>query len=146
MALVAYLPEDSISISVLLNERYDGSVNFTMRNAHDILAALLRTVIDYVNIVEVKDTFLPSNYTLKQNYPNPFNPVTNIQFLLPTSEFVTLKIYNLLGQEVATVVYEKLTAGEYRYDWDAGRLASGVYLYRIQAGDYVKTKKMILIK
>jgi hypothetical protein len=89
---------------------------------------------------------LPKGYVLDQNYPNPFNPSTNIGFSIPKTEFITLKVYNILGEEVATLVSEKLTAGQYRYDWDASRQASGVYLYSIQAGNYLKVKKMILLR
>jgi len=88
----------------------------------------------------------PTRYLLKQNYPNPFNPKTNIEFSIPKTEFVTLKVYSLLGEEVTTLVSERLTAGSYKYDWDAGSLASGVYLYRIQSGNYVQTRKMILLR
>jgi hypothetical protein len=87
-----------------------------------------------------------SMYWLYQNYPNPFNPITTIEFSLPNAEFVTLKIYNILGGEVATLVSERLTVGKYNYDWDASGLASGVYLYRIQAGDYFDVKKMVLMR
>jgi hypothetical protein len=93
-----------------------------------------------------RERSIPLRYDLKQNYPNPFNPETYIQFLIPNSEFVTLKIYNVLGEEVATLVSRKLTAGKYQYEWDASSLASGVYLYRIQAGDYVESRKMILMR
>ena len=85
-------------------------------------------------------------YQLYQNYPNPFNPSTTIKFNLPQTRQVTLKIFNILGEEVAKLVSDKLSAGSYSYEWDAGKLASGVYLYRLQAGDYVETKKMILMK
>jgi hypothetical protein len=96
--------------------------------------------------IKLLDMNLLNDYVLHQNYPNPFNPTTTIEFSIPKSEFVTLKVYNILGEEVATLVSEKLTAGKYKYDWDAGRLASGVYLYRIQVGDFVEAKKMILMR
>ncbi len=86
------------------------------------------------------------NYSLQQNYPNPFNPITNIQFSIPKSELVTLEIYNLLGQKVATPVNEKLDAGSHTAYWNAAGFASGVYLYRLQVGKYSETKKLILIK
>ncbi len=89
---------------------------------------------------------IPQEFALKQNYPNPFNPITNIEFSLPKAELVSLKIYNLLGQEVATLVSDKLTPGDYKYTWDAGHLASGVYLYEITAGSFVQTRKMILLR
>jgi len=87
-----------------------------------------------------------TRFALQQNYPNPFNPFTNIEFSIPKSEYVILKIYNILGEEVATLVSKDHTAGKYKYNWDASRLASGVYLYRIQAGDYVEVKKMVLLR
>jgi hypothetical protein len=88
----------------------------------------------------------PQNYFLHQNYPNPFNPTTNIEFSIPKSEFVTLKVYNILGEEVATLASERLTAGKYKYDWDASSLASGVYLYRIDTGEFQEVKKMVLLR
>jgi len=90
---------------------------------------------------------IPFEFTLKQNYPNPFNPTTTIEFSIPKAEFVNLKIYNLLGQEVATLVSEKLTPGNYKYNWDAGSLASGVYYYKLESSKgFVKTRKLILLK
>jgi len=87
---------------------------------------------------------VPSNYLLSQNYPNPFNPSTTISFAIPNSEFVTLKVYDVLGREVATLVNENLNAGSYSYNFDASNLTSGVYFYKLQAGRYSETKKMIL--
>jgi len=89
---------------------------------------------------------IPKTFSLKQNYPNPFNPITTIEFELPKSEFVTLKVYNILGQEVTTLVSKKLQAGKYKYTWDASTFASGIYYYRIQAGTFIKTRKLILMK
>ncbi len=104
------------------------------------VVALNQTVHDNV-------TELPKTFGLAQNYPNPFNPTTTIEFSVPKTEFVTLKIYNLLGQEVANLVSEKLTAGKYKYDWDAGRLASGVYLYQLKTDQgFSQTRKLILMK
>ena len=88
----------------------------------------------------------PTSFALYQNYPNPFNPVTTIQFSLPHSSFVILKIFNLLGEEVGTLVSEELNAGTYKRDWNAERLASGVYYYRIQTKEYTETKKLLLLK
>jgi len=89
---------------------------------------------------------IPKYFELHQNYPNPFNPTTTFEFALPHSGFVTLKIYNILGEEVMALVSESLTAGNYTYKWDAGSLPNGIYFYRIQARDFVDMKKMILIK
>jgi predicted GH43/DUF377 family glycosyl hydrolase len=85
-------------------------------------------------------------FELGQNYPNPFNPITNIEFRIPNSEFITLKVYNLLGEEVATLLSASLLPGSYRYEWDASGLASGVYLYRLEADSFVQTRKLILLR
>jgi len=87
-----------------------------------------------------------TSFKLQQNFPNPFNPATAIEFSLAQSEFVTLRIYNILGELVSTLVSERLAAGKYEYEWDAGKFAGGVYLYRLQAGEYVEVKKMLLMK
>jgi glucuronoarabinoxylan endo-1,4-beta-xylanase len=83
---------------------------------------------------------------LHQNYPNPFNPSTIIEFNLPVTSKVTLKVFNILGEEVATLLSASLLLGSHSVTWDASNLASGVYLYRLQAGDYVETRKMILMR
>lgn len=88
-----------------------------------------------------------SEYTLKQNFPNPFYPVTTIEFSIPKTEFITLKIYNLLGKEVTTLVSENLRAGIYKYEWDANGFASGVHYYRLETDKgFVQSKKLILLK
>jgi photosystem II stability/assembly factor-like uncharacterized protein len=99
-------------------------------------------------ITSVKDVSgeSPEKFSLAQNYPNPFNSTTTFEFYLPNSEFVILKIYNILGEEVVTLVSKKLAIGKYKYEWDTGSLASGIYFYRIQAGNYVGVKKMVLMK
>ena len=89
---------------------------------------------------------IPEIFALNQNYPNPFNPTTTIEFSIPKSEFATLKIYDILGQETATLVSERLSAGNYKYEWDAGSFASGIYYYRLVAGGYTGVKKMIFIR
>ncbi len=86
------------------------------------------------------------SFTLSQNYPNPFNPTTNISFNIQKAGTVSLKIYNILGQEVATLLNKELDAGAYTYNFDASMLSSGVYLYSIVSGNFLRTKKMILIK
>ncbi|MEO8666324.1 MAG: T9SS type A sorting domain-containing protein, partial [Ignavibacteria bacterium] len=89
---------------------------------------------------------LPGKYSLGQNYPNPFNPSTVINFSLPKSSFVSLKIYDGLGREVSTLVNEKKSAGNYQYVFDANNFSTGVYFYTLQADDFGETKRMILIK
>ncbi len=89
---------------------------------------------------------VPNSFSLSQNYPNPFNPKTNIKFALPKNSFVTLIIYDVLGREVETFVNEQLQPGTYEVDWDATNYPSGIYYYKLNAGSYSKTKKMVLIK
>jgi hypothetical protein len=89
---------------------------------------------------------IPSEYSLNQNYPNPFNPTTVINYQLPTNGFMSLKVYDVLGKEVATLVNEYKEAGYYEASFDASRLSSGVYFYKLQAGNFVMTKKMLLAK
>lgn len=89
---------------------------------------------------------LPANFELQQNYPNPFNPSSNIRFGLPVSGEVRLDVYNMLGQRVATLVDQKMQAGWHTVTFDASALSSGTYIYRITSGDFVQTKKMMLIK
>jgi len=98
------------------------------------------TMFNYTNCT------LPLEYTLKQNYPNPFNPTTTIEFSIQNSEYVVLKIYNSIGQEMATLVSENLAAGSYTTTWNASDFASGIYYYKIETGNYKAIKKLILMK
>jgi len=93
-----------------------------------------------------KDNIIPKEYSLSQNYPNPFNPVTHLEFGISNLGFVSLKIYDVLGREVKTLVNEIKTAGKYKIEFDGSNFASGVYFYRIEAGDFVQTKRMVLVK
>jgi hypothetical protein len=96
--------------------------------------------------IGTKDENLSKKFTLKQNYPNPFNPSTTIEFSIPKAEFVTLKIYNLLGQEIEVLVAKRLKTGNFKYSWYAGSLSSGIYIYRIQAGVFQEVRKMVYLK
>jgi hypothetical protein len=83
---------------------------------------------------------------LGQNFPNPFSLSTTIQFTIPVSNFVTLKVFNIQGKEVATVVSEDLPVGTFAKNWNAAQIASGIYFYRLKAGDFVQTRKLIVLK
>jgi len=89
---------------------------------------------------------VPEKYVLSQNYPNPFNPVTVIRYSIPKAEEVSLVVYNLIGEEVAHLIDERKPAGSYKVTWDASNFSSGIYFYRLQAGDFVQTRKMVLLK
>ncbi|MFN0158322.1 MAG: T9SS type A sorting domain-containing protein [Bacteroidota bacterium] len=92
------------------------------------------------------DPIVPQSYALEQNYPNPFNPATVIEYNLPTSEIVTLKIFNMLGQEVQTLVSGAQEPGRYTVRFDGAGLSSGMYFYRLQSGEFTQIKKMLLLK
>jgi len=89
---------------------------------------------------------VPTGFQLMQNYPNPFNPTTKIRFALPVSGFASLKVYDATGKEVATLVSQNLTAGTFEYELKGNNLPSGVYFYKLAAGNFVQTKKMVLVK
>lgn len=96
--------------------------------------------------VSIEEGYLPDNFYLHQNFPNPFNPSTTISFSLLEESFVSLIVFNSLGEEVETLIAEELNAGKYNYDWNATDLTSGIYFYKLRAGNFNKTKKMILLK
>lgn len=96
--------------------------------------------------VTIQKNIMPTAYSLKQNYPNPFNPSTAIEYSVPASAHVRLSVYDLLGKEVMNLVNEQHTAGNYSVSMDASRLASGIYMYRITSGNFVETKKMVIVK
>jgi phosphatidylserine/phosphatidylglycerophosphate/cardiolipin synthase-like enzyme len=93
-----------------------------------------------------KGNELPTSFLLAQNYPNPFNPSTTIEFSVPQSKLVSIKIYDVVGREVSTLVNENLAAGSYKVTWNASKLSSGVYFYKMNAGNFVQTKKLLLQK
>ncbi len=105
----------------------------------DPYASLIATSVEDLNTI-------PLVYNLSQNYPNPFNPTTTIRFSIPKQGLVTLKVYSILGQEVTTLVNSEMSVGTYEIKFDAAKLSSGIYFYRIQVGSFVQSKKMILLK
>ncbi len=102
-------------------------------------------VTDPALIQELSDD-LPTEFKLYNNYPNPFNPSTTIRFSIPEESFVTLKVFNSLGEEITTLINENIIAGNYEVEFDAADLPSGIYFFRLQAGSFVETKKMVLMK
>lgn len=117
------------------------------------LGTILKTSSGGISAIEPISNIIPEHFSLYQNYPNPFNPTTNINFSIPIchscegrNPFVSLKIYDALGNEIAVLVNEELKAGTYNYNWDASNYPCGVYFYKLIVGDYRDTKKMIIVK
>ncbi|MBI5403004.1 MAG: T9SS type A sorting domain-containing protein [Ignavibacteriae bacterium] len=114
---------------------------------------ILKTTTGGISFINKTGNEIPDKYSLSQNYPNPFNPTTNIKYQITDNKFVTLKVYDILGKEIATLVNEKLNAGEYVSEFNGSGLPSGVYFYRLsvedplrQMVDFSETKKMLMIK
>jgi uncharacterized delta-60 repeat protein len=106
------------------------------------------TTIKYSDLTNIQKSTndIPKEFKLCQNYPNPFNPITNIRYDIPKNIFVTIKIYDLLGREIKTLVNEFKNAGSYLVSFNASEFASGIYFYRIQSGSFIQVKRMVLIK
>lgn len=142
--------EDTISGGSDLSQfmRFSGLIR---RDSDEEKAALQPYSVLYNQLVippssvNENEIFVKS-FIVKQNYPNPFNPSTTIEFTLPKSEFVELKVFNILGSEVSTLVSKKLDQGNHTYTFDGKNLASGIYYYQLVAGDYSEVKKMVLLK
>jgi hypothetical protein len=112
-----------------------------------ILNGLIKFVDEIPTSNEPGNTVsVPKDFSLSQNYPNPFNPSTKISYGIPVSDLVTLKIYDVLGKEVMTLVNQKQEAGNYQVEFNAASLPSGMYVYRIKSGNFVETKRMMLLK
>jgi hypothetical protein len=97
-------------------------------------------------LTDIRENSVPTEFSLEQNYPNPFNPSTMIEYALPQNAIVTLEVFNTVGQRVATLVNERREAGYHQATFDGTRLASGVYVYKIQAENFVATRKLLLVK
>jgi hypothetical protein len=89
---------------------------------------------------------IPISFKLFQNYPNPFNPTTSIKYSVPSLQFTIIKVYDVLGNEIATLVNEEKSPGEYEVKFDASNLSSGVYFYQIKSGSFIQTNKMVLMR
>lgn len=130
---------------------YDGKKNIELTNSKDNKIENLKDGITGNSLLrearpKESAANIPTEFALAQNYPNPFNPSTTINYELPVSNFVTLKIYDLVGKEVMTLVNEKLDAGRYTATFNGANLASGMYFYKISAGQFTFVRKMVLIK
>jgi len=97
-------------------------------------------------LINISGNNLPDKFLLKQNYPNPFNPNTKINFSVPVNSLVTLKIYDVLGKEVMTLINEQKPAGNYAAEFNGANLSSGIYFFRMEAGEFIDVKRMMMIK
>jgi hypothetical protein len=141
----AWLVPDSLLKSIVQKQVYVNvhSTIFPQGDIRGTIAAELGTVVSVRQLPEA----VPASFALDQNYPNPFNPTTTIKFSLSQPEFVTLTIYNILGQRIATLLNEKRNAGTYEVTFDAGKFASGMYIYNLRtSGGLSQTRKMVLMK
>ena len=115
-------------------------------SAKELIEFIMTNKFDELLPVDENET-TPTMYFLEQNYPNPFNPSTSIQYFIPELSYVTLKVYDVLGNEIVTLVEEEKPAGSYEVEFSGkSGSASGIYFYQLKAGNYVKTKKMMLLK
>ena len=155
----------AVGDSGLILRTSNGGINWTIQNSNTtkklfdvyftdhttgIIAGedgtILTTTTGGLTFLNSNSEFIPEGYYLSQNYPNPFNPVTEIEFGIPDLEFVTLKVYDALGKEVRTIVNENLSQGNFKAEFDGSDLPSGIFYYKLEAGDNVLTRKMLLLK
>ncbi len=142
--------EFEVVVGYVVGQGTDALTSITeSKNISGTAGVLYNSNFDTSSIVSVKEIYsgnIPEEYFLSQNYPNPFNPSTKIKYSVPQSSTVMIKVFDILGNEIETLVNEEKPAGTYEITWNAESLPSGVYLYKLQAGSYVETKKMILMK
>lgn len=154
------MAQNQISVSVLSNggqkqtntnyilEGTAGQLgaDLTTSSGYNVLPGFWNTYYQDVIVNVESDEVVPTVFKLEQNYPNPFNPSTIIKFAIPQRSNVVLKIYDILGSELLTLVNEELESGWYEKIFNSSGFASGMYIYRMQAGDYISTRKMLLVK
>jgi glucuronoarabinoxylan endo-1,4-beta-xylanase len=141
-AFTPYQTSNNQNLEQLDNIAVTGDTVFVTLPAHSITSY----VSDFSLVSNENDDLTPEAYRLDQNYPNPFNPSTNISYTIPEASDVTLKVFDLLGREVATLVNSRMAAGDHSFSFDASNLSSGVYIYQLRTNNYISTKKMMLIK
>ena len=142
---VAFIAGSGNSNSNKVYSYSDNSISASGKYLYRLKQIDIDGKFEYSNTIEV-EVGIPTEFDVQQNFPNPFNPSTTISFSIPEMNNVSVKIYNMLGQEVFTLVNEQLGAGRYNYNFDASNLSSGNYIYRVTAGKNVETRKMILVK
>ncbi len=154
-----YISEDSATVSQAItycnalitdtkpeNDETAKNIAEMINEGQTVPASMIDLATANIAYKQSGDESLPTDFSLHQNHPNPFNPITEISFSLPSATHVKLEIYNIMGQLVATLADRRFEAGQHTIEWNGSQVASGVYLYRLRAGDFVDTKKMILLK
>jgi len=136
--------DKEVYLRVVVEENVKGEIAIANVHSEDGIFAKKGNV-QFVEL-SYSDEKIISEYSLNQNYPNPFNPITTISYQIPTDGFVTLKVYDVLGKEVASLINEQKTSGRYDVQFDGSNLSSGIYFYKISAGNYTDTKKLMLMK
>jgi len=124
---------DSVHVVVIDNENIRGTL-------------ISRTTEDLITGIKSLTNYIPTGFKLEQNYPNPFNPITKITYFVPRTSVIKINVYDILGNEIATLINEEKPAGNYEVEFDGSNLSSGIYFYRMQAGTFSDTKKFILMK
>ncbi len=145
----AIMPATAYNVTINNASGVTSSQSLTITNSlFNVLGTLSGPYTASKTSTDVQENLsgMPQEFFVNQNYPNPFNPSTMISYGLPKESFVSLKVYNLMGQEVATLVSSNQTAGKYTVPFDASRFSSGVYMYRLQAGSSVEVKRMMFVK
>jgi hypothetical protein len=138
VGMVTLSMPDTIYVGLIVTAHNDGALCEARFENVELLHA-------GTSVIE-SETSLPSSLTLHSAYPNPFNSSTVISFSLPSKSSVQLKVFDIMGREVTTLINEELTAGNYHRQWDASNISSGVYFYRLQSGLFMETKKLILLR
>jgi len=123
-----------------------GNANFNQNSFSNLNEWYYDSLIIHSYPVTKEKEITIRNYSVSQNYPNPFNPSTSIRYGIPERSFVTIKIYDILGNEITTLINEEKSAGSYEVEFDAAGLSSGIYFYTLSTGNFLSTKKMILLR
>jgi hypothetical protein len=118
----------------------------TKSNRDALMTQVLNSLGITTSVIQKEEQTIPAAFSLEQNYPNPFNPTTNIRFSITEKGSVSLRIFDVLGKEIATILNDELNAGTYSVSWNASGFSSGVYFYRLQTKDFSDTKKLLLTK
>ena len=150
---------NGMTASIAFTGNFDNSINngqlivlafpFETIGNIELRKNFINSVFSYFGLItNVEDEYydIISDYKLMQNYPNPFNPATKITFYIPSDSHVFIKVFDILGKEIATLVNDNLSAGKHEIDFNASKLSSGIYFYTLNAGSFVSSKKMVLIK